>query len=463
MSQADSTPDAAEEHSASWYLYLVVIVAAVGGFLFGYDLQIISAALIFLTSEFQLSPNAVGFAAGSALIGCLLGPLLISAGLSDWLGRKKVLILAAVLFGVSAIGTALPRTIDEFNFFRILGGIAVGLASIVSPMYIAEIAPARMRGRLVTVNQLAIVVGALSAFIAAYFLSFSESWRWMFGSECVPVLCLLVGLAFVPESPRWLVEKNRLREAKAVLSRANGRSHAEQEMQEIAASLAEETGGYRELFQPGMRIALLIAVVLAVLQQWTGISILILYSPIVFQKAGFVAASDAILQSLMVNVFNLVCTVLALWLVDRLGRKPLLLAGSAGMAMGLFLLGMVFACDLKGIYVLVIFSLCVGAYVMSLAPLAWLIMSEIFPTRIRGKAMSIATISLWLALFLGAQAFPPVMAYFEDRFGSPAGVFWIYACVAVFAFVFVWRMVPETKGRTLEEIGRSWKIGKAEA
>ena len=332
-------------------------------------------------------------------------------------------MMTALLFGVGAIGTALPRTIGEFNFFRIIGGIGVGLASIVSPMYIAEIAPARIRGRLVTVNQLAIVVGGLCAFVASYFLSFTGSWRWMFASNCVPVLCLLVGLAFVPESPRWLVEKSRLPEALAVLSRANGPAHAQQEMQEIAASLAEETGTYRELFQPGMRIALLIAVVLAVLQQWTGVSILILYSPVVFQKAGFAAASDAILQSLIVNVFNLVCTVTALSLVDRLGRKPLLLAGSAGMALGLFLLGMVFACDLKGIYVLVIFSLCVGAYVMSIAPLAWLIMSEIFPTRIRGKAMSIATISLWLALYLGAQAFPPMVAYFEDRFGSAAGVF----------------------------------------
>jgi len=460
MSQAH--PAAADgERFSLWYLYRVVLVAAVGGFLFGYDLQIISGALIFLKGEFALGPNALGFAAGSALVGCLLGPLLIGAGLSDWLGRKKVLVMTAVLFGAGAIGTALPRTIAEFNAFRILGGIGVGVASIVSPMYIAEVAPARLRGRLVTVNQLAIVVGCLLAFAAAYSLSFSASWRWMFASSCIPVVALLLGLAFVPESPRWLVEKGRREEAWAVLSRANEPADAQREMEEITAALAEETGTYRELFQPGMRIALLIAVVLAVLQQWTGVSIVILYAPLVFQKAGFSAASDAILQSLIVNVWNLVCTVAALWLVDRLGRRPLLLAGCIGMAAGLLLLGGVFAYDLQGVYVLVILSLCVGAYVVSLAPLAWLIMSEIFPTRIRGKAMSLATICLWLACYLGTQAFPPMVAYVEQRFGSAAGVFWSYACVCVFAALFVWRMVPETKGRTLEEIGRSWTPGRA--
>jgi MFS transporter, SP family, arabinose:H+ symporter len=460
MSQA-APAQAAADGSSPWYLYRVVMIAAVGGFLFGYDLQIISGAMIFLKTEFQLTPNAVGFATGSALLGCLTGPLLLAAGLSDWLGRKKVLAITATLFGVGAIGSALPQTIGEFNFFRILGGIGVGVASVVSPMYIAEIAPARIRGRMVTVNQLAIVVGCLCAFVAAYFLSFTGSWRWMFASCCVPVAVLLVGLVLVPESPRWLVENNRLGEASAVLSRINGRAQAQQDMRDIAASLAEETGGYRELFQPGMRMALLIAVVLAVLQQWTGVSILSFYTPMLFQKAGFTAASDAILQSLIVNAWNLMCTVLALWLVDRLGRKPLLLTGCAGMALGLFLLGLVFACDLNGIVVLVIYALCVGAYVTSLAPLAWVIMSEIFPTRIRGRAMSIATVSLWLASYLGVQAFPPLVAFLEDQFGSAAGVFWIYACVSAFALVFVWQIVPETKGRTLEEIGRSWTRGIA--
>lgn len=440
------------------YLYLVSMVAAVGGFLFGYDLSIVSGAVIFLRKEFNLTPNEVGFAVSSAVIGCLLGPFIIGAGLSDWLGRKKVLLITAVIFGVGALGTAIPRNMTEFNFFRILGGVGVGVASVISPMYISEIAPARLRGRLVTVNQLAIVTGSLASIIVSYFLSFSESWRWMFASECIPVLLLLAGLAFVPESPRWLVEKNHHSKALAILTKIDGAANAEQEMKEITASLQEESGTFSELFQPGMRIALLIAVVLAVLQQFTGVSPLLFYTPIIFQKAGFERASDAILQSIIVNVWNLACTVIAFWLVDRLGRRPLLITGCSGMALGLSLMGVFFHYDVKGFSIVLVMFLCVGSYVISLAPLAWLIMSEIFPTRIRGRAMAIASFALWMAAFIGAQSFPPLLSYVEGSFGTAAGVFWIYAAVCVFAVVFGWLMVPETKGKSLEEIGRSWLL-----
>jgi len=440
------------------YVYLVSIVAAVGGFLFGYDLSIVSGAVIFLRKEFNLTPNEVGFAVSSAVIGCLLGPFIVGGGLSDWLGRKKVLLVTAVIFGVSALGTAIPRNMTEFNFFRILGGVGVGVASVISPMYISEIAPARLRGRLVTVNQLAIVTGSLASIIVSYFLSFSESWRWMFASECIPVLLLLAGLAFVPESPRWLVEKNRHSKALGILTRIDGAANAEQEMQEITASLQEGSGTFSELFQPGMRMALLIAVVLAVLQQFTGVSPLLFYTPIIFQKAGFERASDAILQSIIVNVWNLACTVIAFWLVDRLGRRALLITGCSGMALGLSLMGVFFHYDVKGFSIVLVMFLCVGSYVISLAPLAWLIMSEIFPTRIRGRAMAIASFALWMAAFIGAQSFPPLLSYVEGSFGTAAGVFWIYAAVCVFAVVFGWLMVPETKGKSLEEIGRSWLL-----
>ena len=448
------------EQAGRLYLYLVATVAAVGGFLFGYDLSIVSGAIMFIKPEFGLAPPEVGFAVASAVLGCMLGPLLISAGLSDWLGRKKVLVMTAVIFGISAVGSALPETIFEFNCYRILGGIGVGVASIVSPMYIAEIAPARIRGRLVTVNQLAIVIGCLAAIIVTYFLSFTESWRWMFASECVPVLLLLVGLIFVPESPRWLTMKNRTGEALAVLTRANGRSDAQRQMREISGSLTEETGSWSELFRRGMRTALLIAVMLAILQQWAGVSPTLFYAPIIFQKAGFEAASDALRQAIILNVWNLSCVVLALWLVERLGRRPLLLAGCVGMALGLAVMGAFFYFEVKGVYFLLVFFFCVASYEMSLAPLAWLIMSEIFPTRIRGKAMAIATFFLWTACYAAAQAFPPLSAYLEKRFGSPAGIFWMYTCVCIFAVIFSWWMVPETKGKTLEEIGRSWTKGK---
>jgi len=449
-------PEKEPTETSKSYVYLISTVAAVGGFLFGYDLSIVSGAVIFLKKEFNLTPSEVGFVVSSAVIGCLLGPPIIGAGFSDWLGRKKVLLVTAMIFGVGAVGTAIPRNLTEFNFFRILGGVGVGVASIVSPMYISEIAPAWLRGRLVTVNQLAIVTGSLASIIVSYLLSFTESWRWMFASEAVPVLLLLAGLTLVPESPRWLIEKHRDAEALAVLAKIEGVVYAQREMEEIRGSFRQESGTFSELLRPGMRTALFIAVMLAILQQFTGVSPLLFYTPIVFQKAGFEQASDAILQSIIVNVWNLICTVAAFGLVDRLGRRPLLLVGCSGMALGLSLMGLIFHYDLKGIWIVLVMFLCVGSYVISLAPLAWLIMSEIFPNRIRGRAMAIASFALWLAAFIGAQTFPLLVSSIEGAFGTAAGVFWIYAAVCVFAIIFGWLMVPETKGKSLEEISRSW-------
>jgi len=442
-------------------VYLIAMVAAVGGFIFGYDLAIISGAMIFLKSEFALSPNQLGFAIGCALLGCLIGPIL-GGTLADRLGRKRTLIIAAFLFGVSAIGTALPRNIYEFNIFRFVGGMGVGLASVISPMYIAEMSPARMRGRLVTINQLAVVVGLLSSGIVAYFLSFGEHWRWMFASESAPILLFIVGLALVPESPRWMVQKNRLKEAMDVMTLIDGRQNAEVEMKEIAGA-TEKKGTLAELVRPGMRIALIIACALAIFQQITGVSILLMYMPIIFQKAGFHQASDAIFQSMIVNIWNVLCTIAAMLVVDRIGRKPLLLLGTAGMAVGLALMGAFFHWQKTGVYVVLTMFICVGAYVVSLAPLAWLIMSEIFPNHLRGKAMGIASLCLWIACFLTARYFPPLVAHFESEYGTPASAFWLYAGISMLAFLFSLVVVPETKGRTLEEIGASWTKGRRAA
>ena len=447
----------------SLYPYLISLVAAVGGFLFGFDLSIVSGAQIFLKDQFELSPQDLGFACSCAMWGCMLGPLLIALGLSDKLGRKKVLMMMAVAFGISAIGSAVPPTIGIFNVFRILGGIAVGVASMLSPMYIAEIAPSRIRGRLVIVNQLAIVTGALVSAIVAYFLTpdlsgldASVCWRWMFASECIPVVLLVCGLLFVPESPRWLVEKGRVNEARAVLTRINGPAHADTEIEEISSSISDETGRWAELLLPGMRMAVFIAVMLAMLQQFTGVSPMLLYVPMVFQKAGFEAASDAIFQSAVLLGWNLSCTVLALCLVEQLGRRPLLLVGLSIMCIGLAIFGWCFHTEIQGLPMLFVMFLAVGAYNLSIAPLAWLIMSEIFPNRIRDKAMSIATLSLWLAAAINGQTFPILMNWIETRFNTSAGVFWIYSAVCLFAVWFGWAMVPETKGKSLEEIGRSW-------
>lgn len=437
------------------YLYFVAMVAAVGGFIFGYDLSIIAGASLFLKEEFGLTPFWLGFAVSSAAIGCIIGPL-AGGGLTDRWGRKKALYLCAILFGVSAIGTALPRTMVEFYIFRILGGMGVGLASIVSPMYIAEVAPARMRGRLVLVNQVAIVVGSLASIIISYLLSFSGSWRWMFASELVPILVLLIGLTRVPESPRWFAQKNRNNAALGVLARIGGPQYAAEEMARIAESLKEKTAGFAELFRPGIRIALLIAFTLAVLQQFSGTSPLLFHTPLIFQRAGFDNISDAILQTIIVNIWNLIWTAIGLWAVDRFGRRPLLLTGTTAMAIGFALMGIFFYYDLAGLYLLLTMFLVVGGYVISLAPLAWLIMSEIFPTHLRARAMQLAALGLWVSAFLSALVLPPMMSYFKENFGTEAGAFWIFMLVCIFSVLFGWYMVPETKGRSLEEIGESW-------
>jgi len=444
-----------------YYVHLAATIAALGGLLFGYDLSIISGAMIFLKREFGLTENQVGFATSSALLGCIAGPFL-GATLADRIGRKKSLFLSALLFGTGAIGTALPHSMAPFYISRMVGGMGVGLASVVSPMYIAEIAPARMRGLLVTINQLAIVTGSMISVVVAYELSFQEAWRWMFASNCIPVLMLIGGLLLVPESPRWLIKVRREPEALDVLRAVEGESRAEEELREITQSFAQKTGTLMDLVKPGMRTAVMIACALAIFQQITGVSILLMYSPIVFQKAGIANASSAILRGLLVSVWVVVCTIVALSLVDRVGRRPLLLTGIAGMAVGLALMAVFFAHHSGGQLVLLTMFISVGAYVISLAPLAWLIMSEIFPTHLRGKAMGLASLCLWVSSFLTAQYFPPLAKWFEDRHGSPAGVFWIYAFICAAALIFSWRMVPETKGRTLEEIGASWSRKKVD-
>jgi SP family arabinose:H+ symporter-like MFS transporter len=433
----------------------ISLVAALGGFLFGLDIVLLSGAILFLKKEFRLNELQEGFTMTSAMLACFFGPSL-GGWLSDRLGRRKTLALAGILFGASAVGTALAGSITAFNVYRVVGGFGVGVACVVSPLYIAEIAPASIRGRLVTLNQLAIVVGALSSNVVAYYFSFSEDWRGMFAVQVGPIALFLVGLLFVPESPRWLVQRYRNAEALALLTRIAGESSARVEMAAIRDSMTQETGRFSELFAPGVRVALLIAVALAVFQQYTGVSVLQFYAPRVFQQAGFARASDAIAVTLILNVWNLLCTVTALWLVDLVGRRLLLLQGIFGMAVGHTLMALFFQAGVTGVAVPLIMMLSVAAYITSLAPLAWLIMSEIFPNRIRGRAMAVASTCLWIAAYSANLTFPVLTKSCEDRFGTAAGVFWLFAAVCVLAFFFCWFMVPETKGRTLEEIGSSW-------
>lgn len=419
-----------------------------------------SGAILFMKGEFAMGPYEQGFAMSSAIIGCFLGAI-VAGSVSDRIGRRNTLFVTALLYAVSVWGTTVPETLWTFNLFRIVGGVGIGFASVVCPLYIAEIAPAGVRGRLVMLVQFAMVFGLTTSVITTYTMSLYElSWRWMMASEGVPVLLFCVGLWWVPETPRWLLWKQRRAEAMTVLTTIVGAGQADREARQIETSLAaEEKGSYRELLQPGVRRALVVAVTLAVLSQMVGVTTLMYYAPVLFQKTGL-GASDALARLIILNAWNLFCTLVAYLLVDSLGRRPLLIGGTIGLSVGMGLMGGVFHAGLSGTFVLIVFFICIGAYILSVAPLTWVVVSEIFPSRIRGRAVSIATAALWLTVYCVTQFFPPAVAHFEQQYGSAAGVFWAFSIVALMGAVFVWFCIPETKGRTLEDIGGSWQGGE---
>jgi sugar porter (SP) family MFS transporter len=437
------------------YLYRITLVAAVGGFLFGYDLSLISGAIIFLKEEFALSPFWVGMVTGSAILGCPFGPL---AGLwfADTIGRKRSLILSALLFLASTVGCALAPSVLQLIVWRFVGGMGVGLASTVSPMYIAEISPPHLRGRLVVINQLAIVIGLSMSVLVTYFLSFGEHWRWMFASQGIPVAALFLGLLFVPDSPRWLAMVGRSDDALAVLSRINGDSHARRELAEIQTELGTDEGSFRDLLRPGVRSAVLIGVLLMVFSQINGVNMILLYTPTLFMEAGITNAPDAILNSVIIDVWITVCTVVAFWLTRTFGRRPILIAGTIGMAIGHLMMYLNFAYKLPLGLTLAAMFIPTGAFTLTLAPLSWVVVTEIYPNRIRGKAMSIATCAMFAASFATVNVFPVLTDWFNRNYGHPGGTFLIFLVVCLSCSFFVWRMIPETKDRTLEEIGQQW-------
>jgi SP family xylose:H+ symportor-like MFS transporter len=438
-------------------------VAALGGLLFGYDTAVISGAIGFMEAHFQLSPAQTGWAASCTLLGCGLGAWLAGT-LSDRWGRKKVLILSAVLFFVSAIGTAVPANLAQFVSFRIICGLAVGAASITSPMYIAEISPARIRGRMVSVNQFAIVSGMLLVYFANYFIARqgdsawnqTTGWRWMFASEAVPAVLLLGFLFFVPETPRFLLAKARPQEALRILGRVNGPAAAGREMREITDAIAHEGAALGDLFKPGARTVLGIGIALAVLQQVTGINVFLYYAPDIFKKLG--AHTDAaLLQTVIVGAVNLLFTIVAIWTVDRLGRKPLMILGSFGMGLCLLAIGVAASLQKTQVWVLVFILGYIASFALAVGPVTWVILSEIFPTRIRGRSMAVATVCLWIANFIVSQTFPMMdhnpwlLAWFHHGFP-----FFLYAAFCAMTLVLVWRSVPETKGQSLERIENYW-------
>ena len=447
-----------EKQQNKSYIYKITIVAAVGGLLFGYDTAVVAGAIGFIQKKFELSAAMMGWIASCALIGCIVGAM-SSGYLSDKFGRKKILILSAILFAVSSIGTAIPQDLNLFVVFRIIGGLGIGIASMISPMYITECAPAAIRGRLVSINQFGIVSGILliyfvNAGIAGLYdeaWNINTGWRWMFGSGIFPSLVFFVLLLFVPESPRWLAQAGRTDEAEKILTKINGPAIARSELQEIELAIKTETSSFAELFRPGLRTALVIGIILSIFSQVTGINAIMYYAPEIFKSTGD-GSGSALLQTILVGIINVLFTIVAIKYADKAGRKKLLMAGAAGMAICLAIVGGAFYMDaVKGYLVLIAILAYIACFALSLGPLTFVVIAEIFPNRVRGRAMSICLFFLWTAVYFVSQFFPILL----QSIGS-AYTFWIFMAMAIIAFVFVWKVVPETKGKTLEEIERSW-------
>jgi sugar porter (SP) family MFS transporter len=452
----------------SLYIWGIALVAALGGLLFGYDWVVIGGARQFYEVYFHLTSAAlVGWANSCALVGCLLGSL--AAGtLADRYGRRRILLAAAVIFIVSSVLTGWAWSFPAFIFWRILGGTAIGLSSNVSPLYIAEISPAAHRGRLVSLNQFAIVVGILLAQIVNWRLArpvpadlradlllhtwnVQYGWRWMFTAVAAPALVFAVASLFIPESPRWLCGAGRDREARAILERIGGPAYAQSEICGIESAQRSDAvltqTSWRELLLPAFRKILLVGIALAVLQQWTGINILFNYAAEIYRSAGY-GSNDIFLNIVITGAINLVFTVLAMVLVDRIGRRVMMLAGCIGIGVSHLLCAWAYHAQWRGAAVLVLTLSAIACYALTLAPVTWVLIAEVFPRRIRSHGISTAVSALWIASFLLTYTFPLL-----NQVEGTAGIFLTYGIICLLGFVIVAVFVPETKGRTLEQIG----------
>lgn len=441
------------------YVIMISIVAAIGGLLFGYDTAVIAGAIGSIQTIFDLSPALTGWAASSAIWGCIIG-VAIAGILSDKFGRKKILILSAILFAMSAIGSSIPNNLTQFVIARLIGGVGVGIASMLSPMYISEIAPANIRGTLVTLYQLAIVIGInLIYFINLKIVASGDAqwildtgWRIMLGSELIPALLFFVLLIFIPESPRWLVTKGKLGEAKTILEKINGQSIATEQLTEIQDSFKEEKGSIKELFVSDLRMAMIIGMFLAFFSQITGINAIIYYAPEIFKSVGF-GTDSAMFQTVIIGIVNTIFTFVALAFIDKYGRRTLLLWGITGMIICLGGVGFMFHIESSSGPWLLLFVLgFIASFAMSLGPIPWVLIAEIFPTKVRGIAMSFSVLMLWIGVVLITQLTP----VFLDSIGG-AFTFWTFMFNAIILIIFTYKIIPETKGKTLEEIGKTWK------
>ncbi|SJN53661.1 D-xylose transporter XylE [Vibrio ruber] len=442
----------------------LTLVVALGGLLFGYDTAVISGAVEALQNYFQLTAAELGFAASSALIGCVLGAAL-AGYVSNRYGRRGALIIAALLFLISAIGSAVPQHYWTFVIYRIIGGVGVGIASMVSPMYIAEVAPPARRGGLVAWNQFAIIFGMLVVYFVNYGIALMGSdnwlndvgWRYMFASEMIPAI-LFFGLLFtVPETPRWLALKGRNHEAHGLLKAMNPRQDIEPQWQEIKQSLIK-------VHRPGIIAAgylgvLVIGIMLSVLQQVTGINVFLYYAPAILKGFSDSTTDIALLQTILVGAVNLSFTVLAIFTVDKFGRRPLMMIGAGLMAVSMLAIGTAAYLDAIGGYLLVFMLLYIAAFALSLGPVTWVLLSEIFPNSVRSRALSIAVFAQWFANFVVSQSFPMMNekeSFIFQQFhgGFP---FWLYGIMGIFTVYFIYRWVPETKGKSLEQLETIWQ------
>jgi sugar porter (SP) family MFS transporter len=446
----NSTPNAELQKGSAHSVYLPAMVAAIGGLLFGFDTAVINGAIVFIKQQFGLSDSQTEIAASSLLLGCVVGAS-IAAFTSDRFGRKRVLLGAAAMFTLSSIGAALPRNLIEFSGARVLGGVAIGIASTLSPLYIAEISPAQKRGLLVSLNQLAIVSGILLSYSVNYLLTGAgpANWRWMFASAVLPSIAFLLTLLFIPESPRWLVQRGREQEAEHFLAQMVGSRAASEELDSIRGAISEESG---DLLDPTFRKALIVAIVIALFSQFTGINTIIYYGSSVFlEHVPHQSASTALWANVIIGAINFVATIAGMLLIDRAGRKSLLMSAFGGMALSLVAVSAAIHFQASGIMVLIFVLTYVACFAVGVGTGTWVLMSEICPTRVRGRAMSLATVCLWCGTLLVTLTFLSLVTVF-----TAAGVFLLYAVVCIAAFLFVWRGVPETKGRTLEQIEKFW-------
>ncbi|MEO6922778.1 MAG: sugar porter family MFS transporter, partial [Bryocella sp.] len=440
--------------ATSRFVTMVSWISALAGLLFGYDTGVISGAILFVQKDFALSRVQEEVVVASVLLGAVIGAS-FGGKLADRFGRRKILIQVAILFIIGAIGTAVAPTSLWLSIGRVVVGIAIGIASFTAPLYISEVSPAAIRGKLVSLNQLMITIGIVVSYLADYALADAHAWRWMFGLAAIPAIILVIGLMFVPESPRWLMGQAREIEARSILAKIRETTDVNIELAEIAADLSLQESHWRELFNTSLRRPLIVGIGLAIFQQFTGINTVLYYAPTIFQFAGLHSASAAILATVGVGVVMVLLTIVSLRLLDRVGRRPLLLYGLVGMIVSLGVLGFAFRSPTLSNVVawiaMISLPIYVASFAIGLGPVFWLLISEIYPLKIRGRAMSVATVANWGANLLVALTFLSLLHSLGRSW-----TFWLYGIVGIIAWVFVYRLVPETKGCTLEEIDARW-------